>query len=199
VTRSYVKLLVNTPVTNEDQKRVSFRWDVSGVYLFREVIWSLNASYDPRFCYISDILGKNEINVVNVRAVNGDSIRDLEIHETLADHRFASGYYYTVIQKAISEPAANYWDQIDRGTNRKGTIYDPPAGIATTNITQVEGDPLDVLGYFYTSGVDTMRLLSTRDETGNQPHLCAFKIVSDICCDCILILNSSYDKPSYWE
>lgn len=199
VTRPYVKLLVNTPIKNNDQKRVSLLWNVSGVYLFREVIWTLDTSYDPRFCYVSDPSGKNEINVIKATDIRGDTVRDMQIHETPADHRFATGYYYTVIQKAIDESAANYWTQVKASIDRQGTIYDPPPGVVSTNIRQTDGSPVEILGYFYTAGVDTIRLLSARDETGNQPHLCAHKIISEVCCDCILIFNSSYDKPSYWE
>ena len=199
VTNAYVKLLVSTPVVNSDNKRVSFLWDVSGVYLFREVIWTLATDYDPRFCYVTDRPALNEIQVLNSQSVNGEFVNDLEINETSADHRFASGYYYTVVQKAIDQRAAIYWDQLRKNIEREGTIYDPPAGIAQSNITQVEGPPMDVLGYFYTAGVDTLRHLSTRDETGNQPHLCALNIISEVCCDCILILNSTYAKPPYWD
>lgn len=199
VTNSYVKLLVNTPIVNEDQKSVSFLWNVTGVYLFREVIWTLDTSYDPRFCYVSGPSGKNEINLIKASDISGNSVKDVQIHEAITDHRFASDYYYTVIQKTIDESAADYWTQVQASVDRQGTIYDPPTGIVTTNIIQTEGSPVEVLGYFYTAGVDTLGLLSTGDETGIQPHLCAHKIISDVCCDCILILNSSYSKPSYWQ
>ncbi|MCB0685345.1 MAG: DUF4249 family protein [Saprospiraceae bacterium] len=199
ITQPYVKLLVTGPVTNSNNQRVSYRWDVSGVYLFREVIWTLDTSYDPRICYVSDPVSQNQVNIVSSGTVLGDTIRDYEIHETTADHRFATGYYYTVVQKSINEQAANYWKEISNSIDRSGTIYDPPAGIVSTNIRQTAGSTVDLLGFFYTAGVDTIRLLSTRDETGNQPHLCAHKIVSDVCCDCILIRNSTYDKPAYWQ
>lgn len=199
VTRPYVKLLASAPIISQKGEKVSYLWNVSGVFLFREIIWTLDTSYDPRLCYVSDPPSQNEIKVINSDNINVDTIKNFEIHQTSADYRFASGYYYTVVQKTIDAKAADYWQQLSASINREGTIYDPPVGIVTTNITQIGGDPVEVLGYFYTAGIDTLRILSTRDETGNQPHMCIHRVVSEVCCDCILILNSSYDKPAYWD
>ncbi|MBK8506229.1 MAG: DUF4249 family protein [Saprospiraceae bacterium] len=199
VERGYVKVLVNSPLNNDFGDRVSFRWDVSGVYYFPEVAWTDNPFFYTKNCYVKDFIPFNEVNVLNGSKISGPEVREFEICETPADFRFASGYYFTVIQKSMDASAAEYWDQIRQSIEREGTIFDPPVGAIRTNIKQIGGSEQDVLGYFYTAGIDTLRHLATREESGKQRHLCAFETVSEACCDCLLIVNSSLEKPFYWE
>jgi hypothetical protein len=198
VERGYVKVLVNTPLLNAHQEKVSLRWDVSGVYRFPEVPWTDDPFFFPKTCFVHDFLPFNEVNVLNSNEIRGDVVEQFEIMETPADFRFASGYYFTVVQKAINTRAAEYWDQVRQSIEREGTIFDAPVGAIKSNIRQIEGESADVLGYFYTAGIDTLRHFATREETGGQFHLCSFQLVSEACCDCLLLVNSSLDKPSYW-
>lgn len=199
VNKGYVKVKIVTPIVNDQQDRVSFRWDVSGVYRFPEVAWTDDPFFFPKTCYVRDFLPVNKVNVLKSSNVNGDFVDGYDIGELEADHRFSSGYYFTVIQRSINEGAAIYWDQVRQSINRAGTIFDSPVGAVNSNIRQVSGNPVEVLGYFYTAGIDTLRHLSTRDETGNQRHLCALQAVSEVCCNCLEIVNSSLIKPIYWE
>jgi len=199
VTGKYVKVQVSTPVVNSKGERVSMRWDISGVYRFPEVAWTDDPFFFPKTCYVYDFVPVNQVNVLKSSSIHGDFVDRFEIGELEADHRFSSGYYITAIQKSISEPAADYWDQVRQSIEREGTIFDPPVGAVKSNIRQIEGSPVEVLGYFYTAGIDTLRHLSTRDETGNQLHLCAFQTVSEACCDCLIIVNSTLDKPAFWK
>ncbi|MCB0688364.1 MAG: DUF4249 family protein [Saprospiraceae bacterium] len=199
VQRGYVKVGISTPIINQTGERVSFRWDVSGVYEFREVAWTDDPFVNVKTCYVKDFLPGNKVNVLKSSEISGDYITDFEIAALPGDHKFASGYYFTVVQKTLDEAAAIYWDRVRQSIDREGTIFDAPVGANNSNIQQVSGDPVEVLGYFYTAGVDTLRHLSTREETGKQLHLCAYATVSDACCDCLLLVNSSLSKPLYWQ
>ena len=199
IERSYVKVLINSPLINNVGERVSFRWDVTGVYRFPEVAWTDNPFFFPKTCYVNDFVPFNEVNVLNSNKINGPEVREFEICETPADFRFASGYYFTVIQKSIDSKAAEYWDEVRQSIEREGTIFDPPVGAIRSNIKQVGGLEQEVLGYFYTAGIDTIRHFATREESGKQRHLCAFQTVSEACCNCLLFVNSSLERPFYWE
>lgn len=199
VERGYVKVQISTPVINARQERVSLRWDVYGVYRFPEVAWTEDPFFFPKTCYVRDFLPVNKVKVLKSTSVRTDFVDGFEVAELDADHRFASGYYFTVIQKSISDDAAIYWDQVRQSISRGGTIFDSPVGAVKSNISQIGGDSREALGYFYTAGIDTLRHLSTRDETGGQLHLCAFQTVSEACCDCLILVNSTLDKPSYWK
>ncbi|NND35046.1 MAG: DUF4249 family protein [Saprospiraceae bacterium] len=198
VENGYVKLLMNSSLLNATSERVSLRWDVSGVFRFPERPWTDNPFIFVNTCYVKVGSKGNQINIVNSAEVNNNEVFEFEVSENEADYRFASGYYYTILQKAISNETASYWQELQKGVNRAGTIFDSPAGQIRSNITQTDGSPEDFLGYFYTAGVDTLRYLATWEETGKQFHLCARATVSDACCDCLLLVNSSYDKPHYW-
>ena len=197
--REYVKVFMNTPVINENEERVSFRWDLTGVYRFPEITWSEDPFFFAKDCYVNDFPPENRVNVLNSKEISTADASEYEIGELIADYRFHAGYYFTVIQKAFGAETAGYWQDVQRGLNREGTIFDAPAGPIRSNISQIDGNAKDVVGYFYTSTVDTLRHLSTQDETGNQPHLCAFQYVSETCCDCLEIFSSSLEKPHYWK
>lgn len=194
----FIKLLINSDLVNADGEKVSLRWDVRGVYRFPEVAWTDDPFFYTKTCYVRDFLPLNEVNILKGSSVNGNQVREFEVTETSADFRFSSGYYFTVIQKSIDANAAEYWDQIRQSIEREGTIFDVPVGAINTNIHQIQGEPVDVLGYFYTAGIDTLRHLSSREETGNQRQLCALQLVSEACCDCLLLVNSSLNRPTYW-
>jgi hypothetical protein len=198
IEKGYIKLLINSNLVNEDGEKTSLRWDVSGVYRFPEVAWTDDPFYFSKTCYIRDFLPLNQVNILKGNSINGNQVREFEVTETPADFRFSSGYYFTVIQKSIDANAAEYWDQLRQGIEREGTIFDVPVGAINSNIHQIQGDPVDVLGYFYTAGIDTLRHLASWDETGQQRHLCALQLVSDACCNCLLLVNSSVNRPAYW-
>ena len=198
VDRGYVKVFVNANLVNSDAERVSLRWDISGVYRFPEIPWTDNPFIFINTCYVDVKNPFNEIDIVNGVDIDGNEVREFEIFEMEADFRFASGFYFTLIQKAIDNEAAAYWQEVKRAIVREGTIFDAPAGQIRSNIIQTEGPAEEVVGYFYTAGIDTIRHSVTREESGNQRHLCGLFMAHETCCDCLLIPNSSYEKPHYW-
>ena len=119
--------------------------------------------------------------------------------ETQADHRFYSGFLFTVVQRALDATASDYWQQIKSAIEREGTIFDVPPGSVNTNIRSLSAGAPEVLGYFYGTSVDTLRKLATRKETGEQSHLCRFQLLESPCCSCLDLLFSSLEKPPYWE
>lgn len=195
----FVKLFISSSLLNDFGSRISFRWDISGVYRYPEVVWTEDPFFRPKTCYVSDPTKINDINVLNSHEIHGDQVLDLEIDERLADDKFSSGYYYTVLQHSLSADAANYWQEVKHSVVRQGTLFDVPAGTIRTNIKQMEGDEMKVMGYFYGTDVDTLRYFVHREEVGEPGHQCALQLVSEACCDCIKISNSSYVKPPYWN
>jgi len=198
INQDFVKVFVNSDLVNNEGQKVSTLYGISGVFQFREVSCTDDPLEELEICYIKDAFEFNQVNVLNGSAVAGDRIIGFEIGETNADYRFSSAYFFTVLQRSISHNAAEYWDQVKKSISREGTIFDAPVGAVETNINQVEGGEVDVLGYFYTASVDTIRYLASWQETGQQPNLCASVVVSEACCNCLLFRNSSLEKPSYW-
>ncbi len=198
ITRGFVKVFMNSELVNKSGRKVSALYSISGVFQFREVYCTDSPLEEIEICYIKDPFEFNQVNVLNGRTVSGDRIAGFEIGETNADYRFSSAYYFSVLQRSISHEAAEYWEQVKKSISREGTIFDAPVGAVQTNISQIEGNNVDVLGYFYTAGVDTIRHLASWEETGRQRNLCASVLVTDACCSCLLFRNSSLEKPSFW-
>ena len=67
------------------------------------------------------------------------------------------------------------------------------------NVNDVSDE--QVLGYFYTAGIDTVRHLATPKATGFQRHLCnPLDSMADPCCNCLDGFgNSTLEKPHYWK
>ncbi|MDW3648512.1 MAG: DUF4249 family protein [Bacteroidia bacterium] len=200
IQEDYVELSVNTALRNDLGEELSYLWEVSGVYEFREVAWTDDPGFFPSTCYVPVSSPPDEINVILASELSGDSLSNHKIAETEADFRFVTGYYYTVLQKTIDEKTAKYWNQVAVNISRDGTIFDPPAGQIEGNIRNINDEQDEVLGYFYVAGVDTLRYLTIPDETGNQRHPCAIEPRQPLCCDCLAsLVNSTLIKPRYWD
>ena len=202
VERTFVELFINSPLENEQGERLSFLWEVSGVYSFPEITWTDNPFWFGSLCYIPAPPLLNEVNVVSSSDINTSELVRFKINEKQADFKYYNGYYYTVVLKAIDDSAAEYWKEVASSIKRDGTLFDTPPGKVRTNLQNVN-DALDnqVLGYFYAAGIDTVRHLATPSETGFQRHLCnPLDTIPVPCCDCINgFRNSTLNKPSYWK
>ncbi|MBK8506228.1 MAG: hypothetical protein IPL46_30930 [Saprospiraceae bacterium] len=197
VDQGFVKVAVDAPLINENAELVSLKWDITGDFEFRENCDDLN--YNPHICYIHESNPVGPVNIINAKKINGDHVVAYELGETLANYKFSSRYYFTVVQKAISDDAANYWEEVGSSLARDGTIYDLPAGLIRSNISQTAGDVRQVIGYFYTASIDTLRHRVTKEETGFQRSPCTFFSQAEGCCGCFSLAGSSYDKPDFWN
>ncbi len=198
----FIELLINTPLVNAEGKRVSFLWDVSGVFRFPEQVWTDNPFFLPDICYVYQPSLKNKVSVVSSADINGDHLSGFKIHETRADFKFHSGYYYTVLLKSVDVSTAEYWKEIEASLTREGTLFDAPPGKIRSNIVNVN-DPDDesIVGYFYSAGIDTVRFLATPNQTGFQRHLCNPLDSMEVpCCNCLEgFRNSTLERPHYWK
>ena len=91
-----------------------------------------------------------------------------------------------------------FWQQVQDSNPEEQNIFSVAPGSLSSNIRNLNNPEEKVLGFFYTSEVDTIRLGVKPDETGRQRDECIAPN-SDACCDCIIIRNSSYERPEYWK
>ncbi len=203
VQRPYIQLRVNAPLINDNGKKVSMRWDVSGVYQFVEIAWTDNPFFQTKSCFVYDRLTNSQFTVLQGDEVNGNTVEGFMIDELILDTRFYIGYYYTVLQRTLSDQAADYWNQIVLSGSREGSIFDVPAGRLSSNIRVVEGEEEDVVGYFYGTAVDTLRMLVRGTDVDQPRSPCPQEdtgdTTNDPCCNCLLLHNSTTDRPHFWE
>ncbi len=200
ITREYVELRISSTLRNRNGETVSLLWNVDGYYEFPEIIWDEESFFfDPKTCYVYEGGVINEVNMINGSRVNGDGIQDFKIGEKLADYRFHAGYLYRVTQRTLDPDAAQYWEQLELGIEREGTIFEEPPGRSISNITSITDPDIEVLGYFHGSAIDTIYKLARPSETGYQRHLCSYIVNEEPCCSCLTIRGSSLDPPKHWS
>ena len=195
VTRGYVILNTSTSLINSDGQRISMLYSVGGIYRFLE---GGPPDKIKNVCYVPDLWPKNEIIVLNAKEVVGDTVQHHKLTETIADSRFSAGYYFNVVAGSITQDAATYWQEVGQSIKRDGSIFDVPVGAVRTNVRQMEGDSIPVLGYFYTAGIDTIRFRPRWEETGRQGFHCDVDPFKDGCENCLTLEGSRLERPWYW-
>ena len=128
VDASFVELFINSPLVNGRGERLSYLWEVTGVYRFPEIAWTENPFWFPNICYIPVRATLNQVNVVSSADINSNELKRYKINERSAGFQYHAGYYYTVILKAIDTNAAEYWKQVAASIKRDGTLFDTPPG-----------------------------------------------------------------------
>lgn len=199
ISRKHVKLKVNTPVVNESGDRLAMIWDAYGVYAFVEGDCTTDIYGSSRRCYVTENVNGTIPRVLLGNQVSGNEISGFEVEEITASPQFGFGYYLTLVRRAVDEEAGLYWNEVRKNQEREGTIFDTPPGAIRTNIHQEQGAPVEVLGYFYTAAVDTLRQLGTREVAGSIKLPCAANPSAAGCCNCLELPGSSYEKPRYWK
>ncbi|MDH3649829.1 MAG: DUF4249 domain-containing protein [Saprospiraceae bacterium] len=202
VSKEFIELSISTSLLNSVSNKTSLIWHISGAYSFSERAWANDPFWFPKTCYITDQIMANNIIVLNAQEASGNAISEFMIHEQEANHRYNEDYYYTVIQKSLTQKAVKYWQQTAASLTHSGTIFNNQSGRVIGNIRNVDDPEEEVLGYFSASAVDTVRLLTTYEETGEQGHLCSkYENPSDFppCCNCLELRNSTDKKPHYWK
>jgi hypothetical protein len=199
ITNEFVKLYIHSPLKNLNGKKVSMQWDVFGTYEFSENLGDPNNPFfEPKSCYVDLEPRFGQVHLVNANEISGDRVDYLEIKEELADFRFSFGFYFTAVQKSLTQDAVQYWDEIAESNQRSGNIYDVLPGQVRTNFRNITAPDAKVRGYFYVSQVDTIRVFASPEQTGKQRRFCHNS--SDArCFECLIIRNSSDTKPHYWK
>ncbi len=200
VNQEYVELFASGQLNNQNDEKVSLRWDVTSAFEYREIPCS-EGPFQSRSCYVSLLNHRNEINVLLANRTEQMEVSRLKIAQERADHRFFYRYYFNVVQRSLSDRAAIYWDQIAAGISREGTIFDVPSGKVEGNIKNEDNPEEEVLGYFYVSDIDTIRYRVAPSESGYQGHQCrSFELTRpSFCCNCAATYGAeTLRKPSYW-
>ncbi len=203
----YAKVLINTPLVNRENQLVSLSWTTSAAYRFKEGKRS-NPNHVPKTCYANFDGFRNNISIAGVQDFPGqDALTDIQVTEALIDFRFGSLFYFTVVQKSLTESSFDYWQQVKASNERSGNIYDVFPGRIRTNISRVDGQMEQVHGFFQVSELDTIRLKVLPEMVGSPVAPCLLWMEPDMitpddpdpCLNCLMLGNSSTVPPNYWE
>ncbi len=195
-TRPFVEIYVNSaPIENDG----FVRWRVDGEYDIVERAFGL---LNPRHCYVKQSIDINNLLISDTRDfVEGSIIRE-PLSRLPMDSRFNILYLFSVSQFSLSEEEFNYWSQIDKLIGVEGTLFDPPPGVISGNLTNTTDPSKLVQGYFSVARLSFVRRFVniaergffadtdclTRPNANNPPQ----------CLDCTTLPNSTLVRPPYW-
>jgi len=183
----------------------ALKWDFTGVWQLRET--DTGSPAGARSCYVSQGINLDRVVVLDGREVDADYLDRRFLLEEPIDHRFAVGYYLTVIQQSLSPAAYTYWSQVAAVTERSGGLFEKPPASVPGNIRNIADPAEKVLGFFYAGAADTLRKrISLPSDLRPRPN-CPANLspsmgigqVPEECLNCLLWPTSVLQRPPYWE
>lgn len=190
---------ITTPLTAPlENDKALLKWELEGVYRIIESVPPIVAIPNPRTCYVSDQIGLGKVFLFNGNNTFQDKIQKFELMDVLVDFRYSRGYYFSLYQQSLSQEAYQYWENVKAIIERNGSFFEAPPGKITGNIIKPDNPKEEVFGFFYATKEDTIRLYVNQDRAGLPRPECPPISEETKCLNCILRLNSSLEKPSYW-
>lgn len=193
-----VSFSIDTPVREGGApEKARLRWEFRDAYKITDDL--------AQVCYIENPTQTADVFLLDATLINEESVTDYHLFDTRQNQRFIEGYYLTVFQQALSEPAFTYWEQVDQLNSQEGTIFDEPPGVITTNLTNLTDSTLLTLGFFSAYQQDTIRRYLSPADMGFPNSYCPRPPTSSpmppitVCNDCTAATGSSLQKPPYWE
>ena len=202
VTQSYVEVKISTPLTTEVGEKVFLRWNFQGYIRFIEAPPPEDNPFEPQnTCYYEDRIGFNNIVLYNGVETTDDHLLRFPVLDIPYSSKLSNGYYVSVYQQTLTPRAYIYWDKIRLNATSGRGLFDAVPGAVDGNISNINNDNEEVLGYFYASEVDTVRKLLRSDGFG-PPSLprspCFSEPESSRCINCLTISGASLQKPYFW-
>jgi hypothetical protein len=180
------------------------KWDLEGLYLFRERERIPALGPPPNTCYVTQFFDTQRINLFETSQEGIITIDRQLIGEKkiLIDYEFYRRYWFNVISSSITERRYRYWELVNNIINQSGTIFDvPPAQVAGNIIPEDLNQP-QPLGYFEAAALDTSRDFLLRfDFDFVIPNPCPIfgDVLTDACAFCLRLEGSSLERPSYMD
>jgi hypothetical protein len=195
-----LNIKIDTKLKDEEGNKSIIKWDIENNYKYRDQLLGFPPN---KLCYVTSKADLLNVKMYDGRQASFEEIKNFTVYDRQVDYFLAEGYYCTVVQQALDEKTFNYFSQINDLNQRKGSIYEPPAGQITTNLKETTSSA-KVFGYFYAAVQDTMRIYVSPDAAGNPSRQCPLPPNENSicpvrsCCDCLILKGSSLDKPHFW-
>ena len=202
VERKFFNLFVNGQITGPPEETF-IRWDVEYSYAVSEIV--CHPLQILKTCYISPPFNVDALLLLDGSQLkSGANFREQIVKQTV-DYAFGQAAAFYVSQKAISQSAFQYWENIDKIVNDVGSIFDAQPAPVPGNIFNPEDPEELVLGYF--SAFDEKKRLAfiRRPDLGDlaEQPFCGLPGLApdplpDACCNCLRLDFSSTIPPPFW-
>ncbi len=216
-----IEIFASGEVTDATEM-VYLKWDVEEIFVFREVVLvSFNFPfYSPGNCYVVQPYVASELPLFRSDEAN-------KYHKRLVvepiDRDFKGFHAFGIVQSSMTANAYNYWQQIEKASNRIPTIFETPPGPVRGNIFNIDNDKDRPLGYFAAVKVDSATIGTTEKDLpvflpgdappggcniavalqSQVPFSCFQCLINEgvpeACIDCTVLPGSTRERPSYLE
>lgn len=200
-----IQFALNTPLQVPGEAEKSrLLWEFVETYEITDS--PMEFGVDPKTCYISKMVGINDIQVLNANEVNADRLENYNFFKRNVIYTMAQGYYMTVYQKSLSKTAYEYWDHVAQSLIRTGNMFESPVGKIRSNMVNVNNLDEEIFGFFYATAQDTVRVYVSPELAGSPNIHCPPNVPPPpgggcpvlVCCDCLDEEGSSLVKPEWW-
>ena len=198
--------------TFESSPEVSYyKWDWVADYVIVQELF--HAEQDPTMpdtCYVN----QKTSGYVNLLQGNQNAAFSTEhpVSFVPADFKFNIKYGMNIVQYALSDQAAEFWEQVEKQINISGSIFDPTPARIVGNIKNTQDEDEEVLGYFgaygqsdrrvFLDNLDVTVLLDLDTIFHDDLDICALANPAEspnFCFNCWEFPGSQSQKPDFWE
>lgn len=185
----------------ESEDPLFLKWNVEGLYAFREI--QRSGPFAPRAntCFITEKIDPQNIHLFSGSQSGGQIKNQLLTEQRVIQHKFFIRYYFNVITSIITQQRYNYWQNVDEMINQSGTIFDIPPATVPGNIKNNNPNNIPALGYFEAVARDTSReFVTSADFSFFISDPCDITNIDrhPNCDNCLEIENSTLDRPPYF-
>jgi hypothetical protein len=197
IEQQVVRVYINTPVKTGDHPSF-LRWRVFEAYSFTQL--QVCPFCYPPTCYMTPDPNYQDIQIFSSNNLSGGTLKGQLVLERdpLPDVQFYERHYFNVSQYSVSKNCFDYWTKLITVANPTGSFIDTPPAAVIGNVYNVNNNQDVVLGYFEVAAEEIARTYTLPGMM--LPHYVYFPCVNgeDYCYDCLVLQNSSYDRPDYW-
>lgn len=201
ITTQFIKFLMETSLKHPvEENKAYLKWDMEGVYQYLELPAPIPIP-GPKTCYIYESIGLDKVNIFNGFETSTPELENHLLFEEPINGSYSVGYYLTVYQQSLSKTSYEYWEQVREVSAREGSLFESPPGKIKSNIYNINDETEQVLGYFYTTEIDTIRRLIRASDVNYPKQPCTgftYEEAPNTCRNCLLWPNSTTRKPSFW-
>jgi len=165
-----------------------------------------------RSCYLSSFIISGGLKLLDPRETRAEAFNNenysIDLFRTSIDFRFAEGFMVFAIAESLTPTAFEYYAGIRQNTNFRGGMFDPALGNVKSNFTTVNGERIDVFGFFYSTEQDTQQIFISPESVGSPDTLCPVIIPRvttgelNVCYDCTewdeLNEEVALFRPDFW-
>ncbi|MDX2072186.1 MAG: DUF4249 family protein [Haliscomenobacter sp.] len=191
---TYLSFWVNSKLkTGGNPDKSKLRWELNAVYRFTDDTRKLCYNFEPQRV--------DKVLLYDGPGLQLERLDTFYLADVRLDHRFAEGFYLTVLQESLSTTAFNYWNQVKTLAERSGSMFEEPAAKIASNLRSKNVGE-EVYGYFYATAQDTLRLYIRPEQVGSPTKYCPQpptpRIGPTVCDNCLLNTGSTLTKPNFW-